>query len=157
ALLGKTGLQVSRLSFGAMTFGTGTLGSTGVRNHIEQPEANAMVACALDQGVNLFDTADVYAQGQSETMLGLALGVRRKDVVIATKAGVPMGPGRLGSGLSRRHLVAACEASLTRLGTDWIDIYQLHRPDPKTPLEETARALEDLVKSGKVRYLGISN
>ena len=111
----------------------------------------------LDAGVTLFDTADVYSAGQSEEELGRALGERRKDVLVATKAFGRMGEGGHDTGLSRRHLVAACEDSLRRLGTDWIDLYQVHSVDALVPIEETLRALDDLVSAGKVRYVGCSN
>jgi aryl-alcohol dehydrogenase-like predicted oxidoreductase len=108
-------------------------------------------------GVNFFDTADFYAAGESEAMLGKALGERRKDVVVATKVRLRMGPGPNDVGLSRAHILSAADASLRRLGSDWIDLYQVHNPDPLTPLDETLRALEDLVRWGKVRYVGASN
>ncbi|HVV93368.1 MAG TPA: aldo/keto reductase [Hyphomicrobiales bacterium] len=127
----------------------------GGRSGLE--ETRAVVHKALDVGITFFDTADVYPstnKGQSETLLGQVLGARRKDVVIASKFGIRMdGP----AGASRRYIVSAVEASLRRLGTDWIDLYQLHRPDPQTPLAETLRALDDLVRAGKVRYVGCSN
>jgi aryl-alcohol dehydrogenase-like predicted oxidoreductase len=152
--LGRSGLVVSRLAFGAMTFGTGDI--PGVYK-VDQGTARTMVDRALDAGINLFDTADAYAAGVSEQWLGQLLQKRRADVVIATKAGFRTDPGLLHTGGSRRHLLAACDASLTRLGTDWIDLYQVHRFDPITPLEETLEALDSLVRSGKVRYIGFSN
>lgn len=124
---------------------------------LDQEKTQAVVDKAIDLGVTLFDTADVYGGGQSEVMLGKALGDRRQDVIVATKFGSPMGEGPYKAGGSRRYIMAACEASLKRLGTDYIDLYQIHRPDASTPLEETMRALEDLVRSGKVRYIGHSN
>jgi aryl-alcohol dehydrogenase-like predicted oxidoreductase len=154
--LGASGLQVSTLSFGAMTFsdGTGRFASVG-GSHGE--EARRLIDICIEAGVNLFDTADVYAEGRSEEILGQALGARRKDVLVATKAFGRMGRGAHDHGLSRRHLVEACEASLRRLGTDWIDLYQVHNFDSLTPVEETLRALDDLVRAGKVRYIGCSN
>jgi aryl-alcohol dehydrogenase-like predicted oxidoreductase len=157
ATLGRTGLVVSRLSFGAMTFGRGVL-VPGVVNDIDQGEADRMVARCLDAGVNFFDTADAYRAGESEIMLGRALGgARRPESVIATKAGFRTGEALIGAGLSRRRLIEACEASLKRLATDYVDVYFLHVPDPWTPVEETLRALEDLTRQGKIRYAGLSN
>lgn len=152
--LGSSGLVVSRLAFGAMTFGSGDM--TAIYK-LGQKEADALTGLAIDRGVTLFDTADAYAGGQSEEMLGRALGARRKDVVIATKAGMRTGPAMTDSGLSRRHLFESIDGSLKRLGTDWTDVYIVHRPDPFTPLEETLRALDDIVRSGRARYLGFSN
>lgn len=154
--LGHTGLVVSRLAFGAMTFGIGEL-VPGVTNNIDQTAADQMVNRALDVGINLFDTADAYTSGQSETMLGKALAQRRHEVVIATKVGFRTGQALTDTGLSYRHIIAATEGSLKRLGTDYIDLYQVHIPDPLTPLEETVRALDDLVRRGLVRYIGFSN
>jgi aryl-alcohol dehydrogenase-like predicted oxidoreductase len=157
ASLGRTGLLVSRLSFGAMTFGAGTELAAGVRNSIDQSAADRIVGQAIDAGINLFDSADTYGQGESETMLGKALGNRRRDVIIATKAGFQMSRNRLDTGLSYRHIVKSAEDALRRLGTDWIDLFLLHRHDPRTPYEETARALDLLVTQGKVRYVGACN
>jgi aryl-alcohol dehydrogenase-like predicted oxidoreductase len=154
--LGHTGLVVSRLAFGAMTFGTGELVS-GVINSIDQAGADRMVSRALDAGINLFDTADAYVRGQSETILGQALGNRRDEAVIATKVGFRTGDALTDTGLSYRHVIASAQASLKRLGTDYIDLYQIHIPDPLTPPEETVRALDDLVRRGLVRYVGFSN
>ncbi|NET33119.1 MAG: aldo/keto reductase [Cyanothece sp. SIO1E1] len=154
--LGKTGLVVSRLAFGAMTFGQGQL-VPGITNNIDQSTANRMVDQALDAGINLFDTADAYTGGESEIMLGKALGSHRDQVVIATKVGFRTGEALTDTGLSYRHIMAAAEASLKRLETDYIDLYQVHIPDPLTPLEETAQALDDLVRRGLVRYIGFSN
>jgi len=154
-LLGKSGLKVSALSFGTMTFGGGDffehMGATQV------DEARRLIDICIDAGVNLFDTADIYSQGKSEVILGQAIGKRRDDVLIATKAFARMGEGANDVGLSRHHLIRACEASLRRLGTDYIDLYQVHGFDALTPLDETLRALDDLVRSGKVRYIGCSN
>lgn len=153
---GNIGLIVSRLSLGAMTFGQGTLVGELV-NDLDQKVADQMVGMALDAGVNFFDTADGYTGGQSEIMLGKALQHKRDDVVIATKAGFRTGDTLTESGLSYRRILQAVQASLKRLGTDYIDLYQLHIPDPFTPLEETARALNDIVQRGYARYVGISN
>jgi aryl-alcohol dehydrogenase-like predicted oxidoreductase len=154
--LGNSGLLISRLAFGAMTFGQGTLVGDLV-NDIDQQQADRMVARAMDAGVNFFDTADMYTSGQSEIILGKALGERRQDVVITTKCGFRSGPAVTASGLSYRYVLQAAESSLKRLGTDYIDLYLLHIPDPFTPLEETARALDDLVRKGAVRYVGFCN
>ena len=152
-LLGNTGVYVSELCLGAMTFGTQweAIGALG------QPEADALVHRSLDAGVNFFDTADVYSTGDSEEILGKSLASRRHEVVIATKVRGRMGPGANDVGLSRLHIIQAAEASLKRLGTDYIDLYQIHRSDPRTDMEETLGALTDLVRAGKVRYIGCSN
>ena len=154
--LGDTGLVVSRLAYGVMTFGTGELVG-GVKNATEQKEADQLIDMCLDAGVNLFDTADMYQFGQTEEMLGRALGSRRGDVIISTKVGFRNTSKLLDFGLSYRRIHQAVDASLKRLGSDWIDIYQVHITDAITPIEETARALEDLVRIGKVRYVGFSN
>ena len=154
--LGNTGTFVSRLCFGTMTFGgTGTIYEA--IGGLTQESADALVSQSLDAGVNFFDTANVYALGQSETMLGKALGTKRKDVVIASKAFGRMGSGANDVGLSRLHIMRAVEDSLERLRTDFIDLHQIHAFDPLTPLEETLSALTDLVRQGKVRYIGCSN
>jgi len=153
--LGRTGLSVSRFAFGAMTFGTGQL-VPGVTNAIDQAAANDLVALALERGVNLFDTADMYMAGQSERMLGKAL-FGRHDALIATKCGFRSGESLNARGASARYLHQAVDASLTRLGTTCIDLFFLHIPDPWTPVEETLRALEDLTRAGKLRYIGLSN
>src|ERR687898_1075865 len=153
--LGNSGLKVSALAFGTMTFGgQGPFRQVG---SVQVDEARRHVDLCLDAGVNLFDTADVYSQGASEEVLGQALGRRRDDVILATKAHGRMGDGPNDVGQSRHHLIRACEDSLRRLGTDYIDLYQVHGFDALTPLEETLRALDDLVRSGKVRYIGCSN
>jgi aryl-alcohol dehydrogenase-like predicted oxidoreductase len=158
ARLGDTGLLVSRLAFGAMTFGEAPPGTAFAAIYkVDQRGADDLVARALDAGVNCFNTADAYAEGRSEEMLGRALGQRRRDVVIATKVGNRMGPGLIRQGLSRQHVIGAAEESLRRLGTDYLDVYLAHRLDPYTPLEETLDALDDLVRAGKVRYVGFSN
>jgi aryl-alcohol dehydrogenase-like predicted oxidoreductase len=157
ARLGNSGLIVSRLAFGVMTFGTAKGSIQGVWK-AGQEEANALVNRALDAGINFFDTADSYASGQSEEMLGKALGPKRKDIVISTKVGFrAAGNGMLDAGASFRHIINGAEASLRRLNTDYLDLLSVHRFDPYTPFEETARALENLVARGLVRYVGFSN
>ena len=161
--LGNTGLKVSELCFGAMTFGTNFMNIGAV----EQDGADELVSRALEAGVNFFDTANVYSYGESEEILGRALknnGVQRESVVIATKVQGPMsdaasnGEGDVNNkGLSRQNIMASCEASLQRLGTEYIDLYQVHGWDPTTPIEETLRTLSDLVRMGKVNYIGVSN
>src|SRR5579864_56462 len=155
-LLGRSGLKVPVLSFGTGTFGGGTeffraWGASDVA------EATRLVDICLDEGVNLFDTADVYSDGLSETILGKAIAGRRDKVLVSTKATFRMGPGPNDLGSSRHHLVPACEASLRRLGTDYIDIYHLHGFDALTPLDEVLSTLDNLVTSGKVRYIACSN
>lgn len=154
--LGDTGLIVSRLAFGAMTFGQGK-GRMAAIYRLGQADADAIVGGAIDAGINFFNTADVYAGGESEAILGKALGARRPDLIIATKAGNRVDAGLNNWGLSRRHLIASCEASLKRLGTDYIDVYLAHRQDRLTPLDEQLAAFDALVRSGKVRYAGFSN
>ena len=157
--LGNTGLIVSRLCLGTMTFSDGS----GVYQHIgnvDQAGANALVKASMDAGINFFDTADIYSHGHSEETLGQSfrdLGLDRRDVVLATKGYMRMGPGRNAVGASRGHIIDAVEASLKRLGTDYIDLYQVHQSDAVTPIEETLRALDDFVRQGKVRYVGCSN
>ena len=156
--LGRTGLLVSELCLGTMTFGGD--GLFALMGDVQQADANDMVRHALDAGINFIDTADIYSAGRSETITGAALktlGVKRSDVVLATKAYGAMGPGPNDRGASRSHIIDAVHASLKRLGTDYIDLYQMHAFDPITPVEETLRALDDLVSQGLVRYLGISN
>ncbi len=153
--LGNTGLIVSRLCFGSMTFGVG-VGNPAL-NKVDTEPAQKMIDQALAAGINFFDTADGYGNGESEIMLGRLLAARRHDVVISSKVGFRTGAPLTQAGLSRRHILAACDASLQRLGTDYIDVYHLHKEDPYTPLEETLEALNDLVRAGKVRYLGFSN
>ncbi|HXK33970.1 MAG TPA: aldo/keto reductase [Dehalococcoidia bacterium] len=146
--LGNSGLQVSVVGLGCNNFGT----------RIDAGGTKAVVAKALDLGINFFDTADVYGgRGKSEEFLGEALKGKRHGVVIATKFASPMGEGPHMMGGSRRYIYAAVDASLRRLGTDYIDLYQMHAPDRRTPIEETMRALDDLVRAGKVRYIGCSN
>src|SRR3954464_2571899 len=153
--LGQSGLRVSTITLGTMGFG-GTGWATPV-GQIDVDGARRQIGLARDAGVNLFDTADVYSGGLSEEVLGKALGADRDQVLIATKARLPMGDGPNDAGLSRHHIIRAVEASLRRLGTDYIDLYQVHEWDGQTPLEETLRALDDLVRWGKVRYIGCSN
>jgi aryl-alcohol dehydrogenase-like predicted oxidoreductase len=154
--LGRSGLKVPVLSFGTGTFGGGNeffkaWGASDVA------EATRLVDVCLEAGVNLFDTADVYSDGLSETILGKAIAGRREDVLISTKATFRMGPGPNDLGSSRHHLIRACEASLRRLGTDYIDIYHVHGFDALTPIEEVLSTLNNLVVSGKVRYIACSN
>jgi aryl-alcohol dehydrogenase-like predicted oxidoreductase len=146
--LGRSGLRVSVVGIGCNNFG----------GRIDLEASRKVVHRALDLGITLFDTADTYGErGGSEEALGAILGDRRKDIVLASKFGSPMDDAGVLKGGSRRYIVRAVEASLTRLRTDWIDLYQIHRPDPLTPIEETLRALDDLVAQGKVRYVGSSN
>jgi aryl-alcohol dehydrogenase-like predicted oxidoreductase len=146
--LGNSGLQVSAVGLGCNNFG----------QRCDLDQTKAVVHAALDAGINFFDTADIYGgRGKSEELLGIALEGRRRDVVIATKFAGPMGEGPLWSGASRRYVFEAVDASLRRLGVDYIDLIQVHFPDVKTPIEETMRALGDVVRSGKVRYAGCSN
>ena len=157
--LGDTGLLVSTICFGCMTFHGGN-GMWKAIGQVDQAGADELIKGCLDAGVNFFDTADVYSEGESEKTLGQSLknlGVARKDVVIATKVFGRTGPGRNDVGASRGHIMDAVEASLQRLGTDHIDLYQIHGNDAVTPLEETLRALDTLVQQGKVRYIGASN
>jgi len=146
--LGRTGVKVSELCLGTMMFGRST----------EAVESLEIIAHALDNGINFVDTANAYAAGESERILGKALGqFGRERVVLATKVFFPLDRNDVnGGGLSRRHIVRACEDSLRRLNTDWIDLYQLHRPQSSIPIDETLRALDDLVRAGKVRYIGTS-
>jgi aryl-alcohol dehydrogenase-like predicted oxidoreductase len=145
--LGRTGVRVTELCLGAMTFG----------REIDEPASRAILDRYLDAGGNFVDTADVYGGGASEEILGRALGPRRDRIVLATKVRMPMGDAPNSSGASRRHLREGIEASLRRLRTDWVDLYQLHAWDPRTPLEETLSTLDDVVREGKVRYVGASN
>ena len=153
--LGRSGLRVSVLTMGTMTFGgTGDFAKVGTT---DVALARRQVDMCLEAGVNLIDTADVYSGGRSEEILGEVLRGRRDQVLVATKVRMPMGRGPNDAGLSRHHVVSGCEASLRRLGTDHIDLYQVHEWDGHTPLEETLEALDLLVRSGKVRYVGASN
>ena len=157
--LGNTGLLVSQLCLGTMTFSDGS----GIYEHIgdvDQAGADEQVRVSIDAGINFFDTADVYSAGASEVTLGQSfrnLGIARTDVVLATKVASRMGEGRNAVGASRGHIMDAVEASLKRLQTDHIDLYQVHATDLVTPVEETMRALDDLIRQGKVRYIGVSN
>ncbi|MGH7005589.1 MAG: aldo/keto reductase [Alphaproteobacteria bacterium] len=153
--LGRSGLKISALSLGTMTFGgKGNFAKTG---DTDLKGAERQVGMALDAGINLFDTADIYSNGTSEEILGQALKGKRGRVLVATKARFRMGEESNDAGLSRYHLIRAAEASLKRLGTDHIDLYQLHQWDGLTPLDETLEALDTLIRSGKVRYAGVSN
>ncbi|MBB3932801.1 aryl-alcohol dehydrogenase-like predicted oxidoreductase [Kaistia hirudinis] len=156
--LGGTGLLVSELTLGTMTFGG--RGFWTAIGELDQTVADGIVARALDAGVNFIDTADVYSEGLSEEITGRAIvnsGRKRTDIVLATKALGQVGPGPNDRGASRGHIMDAVKASLKRLGTDYIDLYQIHGFDPLTPVEETVRALDDLVRQGHVRYVGVSN
>lgn len=145
--LGRSGLRVSAMSLGTNAFG----------DRADETAAVALVQQALDAGINLIDTADVYQRGEAERIVGVALRGRRSQAVLATKVCKPMGDGPHDAGASRQHILDAVDASLRRLGTDYIDLYQIHQWDPATPLEETLRTLDDLVRWGKVRYIGCSN
>jgi aryl-alcohol dehydrogenase-like predicted oxidoreductase len=153
--LGTTGLKVSRLCLGTMTYGTKSWRPWV----LEEGEARPFFRRAIEAGINFFDTADMYSVGASEEIVGRAVRdfARREDVVIATKVFYPMGPGPNDRGLSRQHIMQAIDASLRRLGTDYIDLYQIHRRDPDTPVEETLEALHDVVQSGKALYIGASS
>ena len=146
--LGRTGVKVSPLCLGAMMFGQ--------RGNSDHADCVRIIHRALDAGINFVDTANVYSHGESEEIVGEALRGRRDAVVLATKVHGEMGPGPNDSGNSRVHIMREVENSLRRLGTEYIDLYQIHRPDPQTPIDETLRALDDLVHSGKVRYIGSS-
>src|SRR3954447_6652532 len=153
--LGNSGLRVSALTLGTMTFGgTGDFAAVG---STDVPGATRQIDLCLDRGVNFIDTANVYSNGLSEQILGEALKGRRDRVVLATKARMPMGDGANDAGLSRHHLIAECENSLRRMNVDHIDLYQVHEWDGHTPLEETIEALDALQRSGKVRHIGVSN
>ncbi len=159
--LGRSGLYVSEICLGTMTFGGNPeAGMWKAIGQLPQKEVDAIIGRAVEAGVNFIDTADVYSFGESEKLTGQALknlGIARKDVVIATKVYGEMGPGPNDRGASRGHIMDGVKRSLERLGTDYIDLYQIHANDPVTPLEETLRALDDLVRQGLVRYIGISN
>ena len=153
--LGRAGVKVSRICLGAMTYG-----DPAWRPWIlTEEQGRPFIKRALEQGINFFDTADMYSLGRSEEILGRAIRdfARRDGVVIATKAYFPMSDDPNDRGLSRKHLLPAIDASLRRLGTDYVDLYQIHRYDPETPIEETLRALDDIVRSGKARYIGASS
>jgi len=157
--LGNTGLVVSELCLGTMTFGQSP-GRFAAIAGLDAPAAKGLVKQALDAGINFIDTANVYSGGESEVLTGRALrelGVARGDVIVATKAAGPMGEGPNNAGMSRRHLLEQIDASLGRLGLDHVDLYQIHAWDPLTPIEEACRALDDIVTSGRARYIGVSN
>ena len=153
---GNTGLRVSRLCLGTMTYGTPTERWPWALN---EEQSRPFIKKALELGINFFDTADVYSGGMSEEVVGRALRdfTSRDEVVLATKVFNPMGPGQNSRGLSRKHIISAIDASLKRLGTDYVDLYQIHRWDNNTPIEETMEALHDVVKAGKARYIGASS
>src|SRR5258705_9280848 len=153
--LGKTGLKVSRICLGCMTYGTPSWREWV----LDEESSRSFIRRALELGINFFDTADMYSRGVSEEILGRALRdfAKRDEVVIATKVRYPMGDGPNDQGLSRKHVFDAIDASLRRLGIDYVDLYQIHRIDPETPIEETLEALDDLVRAGKVRYIGASS
>src|SRR5690349_16921264 len=153
--LGSSGLRVSTMTLGTM--GWGGRGWATPVGQIDVDGAREQIAIARDAGVNLIDTADVYSAGLAEEILGEAIGKERDEILIATKVRMPMGDGPNEAGLSRHHIIRGAEASLRRMKTDYIDLYQVHEWDGHTPLEETLRALDDLVRSGKVRYIGCSN
>jgi len=155
--LGRTGLQISRIALGCMTYGEPTRG-----NHtwtLDEEASRPLIRRAVELGITFFDTANVYSDGSSEEIVGRALAeyTRREEVVIATKVHGRMRPGPNGAGLSRKAIFTEIDASLTRLGTDYVDLYQIHRWDPGTPIEETLEALHDVVKAGKARYIGASS
>jgi aryl-alcohol dehydrogenase-like predicted oxidoreductase len=154
--LGATGLQVSKICLGTMTYGTPTDRWPWALN---EEQSRPFIKKALELGINFFDTADAYSNGASEEVVGRALHdfASRDEVVIATKVFFPMGPGPNDKGLSRKHIMSAIDASLKRLGTDYVDLYQIHRWDYNTPIEETLEALHDVVKAGKARYIGASS
>ncbi len=157
--LGRTGLRVSRLSLGAMTFGAGS-GIWGEIAGLDRAQATRLVAAAVDQGVNLIDTADAYSQGQSEVVVGQVLsdlGLDESRLLVATKVRLRTGPGQNDVGLGRSHILRSVETSLKRIGRDHIDLFQLHDRDAVVPLEETLRALDDLVTQGKIRHAGVCN
>jgi len=153
--LGNSGLKTSEIGLGVMTFGGAHTNNELAT--VDQKDADKIISGALDMGINFFDTANVYSVGSSESVLGKALGDRRKDAIVATKVRFAMSNKPNDTGLSRYHIIKACEDSLKRLGTDYIDLYQIHSYDPGTPMEETLRTLDYLVQSGKVRYIGCSN
>ncbi|HET6819213.1 MAG TPA: aldo/keto reductase, partial [Candidatus Limnocylindria bacterium] len=156
ARLGSSGLKVSRIALGMMSYGS----QTERRWHLREDEAEPIVRRAVEAGVTFFDTADTYSNGLTEEITGRLLAKtfdHRDDYVLATKVFFPMGPGPNDRGLSRKHILAAIDASLRRLGTDYVDLYQIHRWDDETPIEETMQALHDIVRAGKARYLGASS
>ncbi|MDO1451460.1 aldo/keto reductase [Rhodocytophaga aerolata] len=154
--LGNTGMRVSRICLGTMTYGKPTERWPWALN---EEQSRPFIQKAIEVGINFFDTADVYSAGESEEVVGRALKdfAKRDEVVLATKVFNPMGPGPNDKGLSRKHIMSAIDASLKRLGTDYVDLYQIHRWDYDTPIEETMEALHDVVKAGKARYIGASS
>ncbi|MFC4262199.1 aldo/keto reductase [Ferruginibacter yonginensis] len=157
-VLGNTGLKVSALCLGTMNYGG--KGFFGYMGQLDQQAVAEQIKTVVAAGVNFIDTANIYSEGLSEVMIGKAiknLGINRNDLVLATKVRGSMGAGVNDSGLSKKHIIQQVEASLQRLGTDYIDLYQIHTADPLTPIEETIRTLDDLVRSGKIRYYGASN
>jgi aryl-alcohol dehydrogenase-like predicted oxidoreductase len=153
--LGNSGLIVSELTLGTMTFGEGDF--YGLKFTFNQKQANELVSTALDKGINFFDTADMYGNGQSEIILGKALAGKRHDALIATKVSFRAGNQSFNAGVNSKHLIQQCELSLKNLNTDYIDVLLLHNDDPITPIDETLRTLENLIQKGMVRYIGISN
>src|SRR5271154_1504975 len=155
--LGNTGLEISPLCLGCMTFGTPERGDHPWT--LPEQQSRPLIRKAIEMGINFFDTANAYSDGSSEEIVGQALKdyTRRDEVVIATKVFFPMSKGPNGGGLSRKSIFTAVDASLRRLGTDYVDLYQIHRWDPTTPIEETLQALHDVVKAGKARYIGASS
>ncbi len=153
--LGKTGLQVSELCLGSATFGG--RGKYKMSGELDLKGATQIVDMAFEAGINFFNTAEVYSDGLAEELLGKALGNRRKDIILISKVNQRVAPGKNDGGLSRKHIIEACDASLRKIGTDYIDIYELHGIDPNTSFEDTMRALDYLVTQGKVRYIGCSN
>src|SRR5271170_5044898 len=153
--LGATGLRVSRVCLGMMSFGN----DSDREWVLDEASAEPIVRAAVDGGINFFDTADTYSHGASEVATGRLLGKlsTRDEVVVATKVFMPMTPGENGGGLSRKHILSAVDASLERLGMDYVDLYQIHRFDNRTPIEETMQALHDVVSAGKARYIGASS
>lgn len=157
-ILGNTGLKVSTLCLGTMNFGG--KGFFGYMGQLDQQQADQQIKMAIDAGINFIDTANIYSEGLSETMIGQAiknLSINRDDLVLATKVRGSMGKGENDRGLSKKHIIQQVEASLKRLGTDYIDLYQILTVDPLTPIEETIRIMDDLVRAGKIRYFGASN
>lgn len=157
-ILGSTGLKVSTLCLGTMNYGG--KGFFGYMGNLDQKAVDEQIKTAIDAGVNFIDTANIYSEGLSEAMIGQSIkniGINRDDLVLATKVRSTMGKGQNDLGLSKKHIMQQVEASLKRLGTDYIDLYQIHTADPLTPIEETIKTLDDLVRSGKIRYFGASN
>src|SRR5215469_13170455 len=153
--LGSSGLRVSRLCLGMMSYGNDSDRPWA----LDEDTAEPIIRAAVDQGIIFFDTADTYSHGASEVATGRLLSkmLTRDEMVVATKVFMPMTPGENGGGLSRKHVLSAIDASLTRLGMDYVDLYQIHRWDPRTPIEETMGALHDVVRAGKARYIGASS